>query len=291
VIAAFIYLKTKDKFIRYSLFFYVPFTLVVVFYTALSYIEANVPLIHQNVVIILQYFATTSLLALIFVVPVSVHYLSSVPHATTRNIIFGSIALITYMSYHFIEFVITEETFRRVGENLLQAIFIAVMIYSAITDMYYYKNVQDPVKKRFGKKGAILLGIFLPGLFYDMFFSEISPFRFYPILYCGFSIFFVHYFLTYYFHQSHIPENALPAEDFFEQYNISSREQEIVTLILKGYSNQKIGETLYISLNTVKAHLRNIYPKFGVKSRYELITLVKDVQGNPSTGTEHSSPQ
>jgi DNA-binding CsgD family transcriptional regulator len=205
-----------------------------------------------------------------------VHYLSSVSHATTRNIIFGSIALISYMSYHFIEFVMTEETLKRFGGNLLQAIFISVMIYCVVIDVSYHRKINDPVKKNIERKGTIFFGISLPGLLYDFVLTDISPFRFYPILYCGLSIIFTHYFLTYYSHQSYVPENALPEEDFFEQYNISPREQEIVILVLKGYSNQKIGETLYISLNTVKAHLRNIYPKFGIKSRYELITLVKD---------------
>ena len=50
-------------------------------------------------------------------------------------------------------------------------------------------------------------------------------------------------------------------------------------LVLKGYSNQKIAETLFISLHTVKSHLRNIYPKFEVNSRYELITLFQNPSG------------
>jgi DNA-binding NarL/FixJ family response regulator len=71
----------------------------------------------------------------------------------------------------------------------------------------------------------------------------------------------------------------MPAEDLFQQYHISPREQEVIELILQGYSNTKIAETLFISLNTVKKHVRNIYPKFGVGSRYELIAFFK----NPSS--------
>ena len=117
----------------------------------------------------------------------------------------------------------------------------------------------------------------LPGLCHDMFLSDLSAFRFYPLLYCGFSIFFTITFLQVYTHH-HAPlsEKALPPEDFFAKYNISAREQEIVILVVQGYSNQKIAETLFISLNTVKAHLRNIYPKFDIKSRYELITLINN---------------
>jgi len=48
---------------------------------------------------------------------------------------------------------------------------------------------------------------------------------------------------------------------------LSERELEILQLIAGGLSNQEIGSQLYLSLNTVKAHTRNIYGKLGVKSR------------------------
>ena len=48
---------------------------------------------------------------------------------------------------------------------------------------------------------------------------------------------------------------------------LSEREREILQLIANGLTNQKIGARLYLSLNTVKAHTRNIYGKLGVNSR------------------------
>jgi len=48
---------------------------------------------------------------------------------------------------------------------------------------------------------------------------------------------------------------------------LSERELEILQLIAGGLSNQEIGSQLYLSLNTVKAHTRNIYGKLGVNSR------------------------
>ncbi len=50
---------------------------------------------------------------------------------------------------------------------------------------------------------------------------------------------------------------------------LSSREQEILCLTATGVSNKEISQQLYISINTVKVHLRNIYAKLEVSSRTE----------------------
>jgi DNA-binding CsgD family transcriptional regulator len=52
---------------------------------------------------------------------------------------------------------------------------------------------------------------------------------------------------------------------------LSKREQEVVNLLLEGKSNKLIASALGISLSTVEFHLKNIYAKFQVGSRTELI--------------------
>ena len=51
---------------------------------------------------------------------------------------------------------------------------------------------------------------------------------------------------------------------------LSDREKEIVQLLAQGYRNKEIGEKLFISEQTVKNHLHNIFDKLGVSDRLEL---------------------
>jgi len=54
---------------------------------------------------------------------------------------------------------------------------------------------------------------------------------------------------------------------------LTPREIEITILIIKGYTNKDIASKLFVSPNTVKTHLRNIYNKFGVSKKKELVRL------------------
>ena len=58
---------------------------------------------------------------------------------------------------------------------------------------------------------------------------------------------------------------------------LTPREQEVLQLILSGKSNREIAGALFISESTVKTHVRNIFSKYDVGSRAELIsTLLKN---------------
>jgi DNA-binding NarL/FixJ family response regulator len=52
---------------------------------------------------------------------------------------------------------------------------------------------------------------------------------------------------------------------------LTSREREILSLVCKGYSKFQIAEELYLSPNTVKAHIRSILGKFGLKNTKQII--------------------
>jgi DNA-binding CsgD family transcriptional regulator len=60
-----------------------------------------------------------------------------------------------------------------------------------------------------------------------------------------------------------------------EQYELTARETEILGYLASGHGSAYISETLYISPNTVRTHVHNLYGKLGVGSREEIIALVR----------------
>ena len=66
---------------------------------------------------------------------------------------------------------------------------------------------------------------------------------------------------------------------------LSSREQEVVKLLLEGKSNKLIASALGISGSTVEFHLKNIYAKVQVSSRMELVLKL-----GQSTGAGKRAP-
>jgi two-component system, NarL family, nitrate/nitrite response regulator NarL len=61
-------------------------------------------------------------------------------------------------------------------------------------------------------------------------------------------------------------ENGVRGKD----YGLTTRELEIVTLVVAGYSNPDIAQRCSISEQTVKHHISNIFDKLGVSNRLEL---------------------
>jgi DNA-binding NarL/FixJ family response regulator len=55
-----------------------------------------------------------------------------------------------------------------------------------------------------------------------------------------------------------------------ERSPLSAREREIVGLVAQGYKNKEMAEKMFISEQTVKNHLHNIFDKLGVSDRLEL---------------------
>lgn len=53
--------------------------------------------------------------------------------------------------------------------------------------------------------------------------------------------------------------------------HLTERESEIVALITQGHSNAEIADIVYLSVNSIKSHIRSAYRKMGVSNRVEAV--------------------
>lgn len=82
-----------------------------------------------------------------------------------------------------------------------------------------------------------------------------------------------HVFLTQLYEMPPVKQDAA-IESFIRIDLLTERESEIAALLLKGKTYKMIAGELYLSENTVKTHVKNIYSKFNIQSKVELVRLL-----------------
>lgn len=60
-----------------------------------------------------------------------------------------------------------------------------------------------------------------------------------------------------------------------KQYRLSPREAEVTLLLARGYTLPQISKALFISLDTVRSHSKNIYRKLAIHKKEELVELIE----------------
>ncbi|ARU59344.1 hypothetical protein OLMES_5364 [Oleiphilus messinensis] len=71
--------------------------------------------------------------------------------------------------------------------------------------------------------------------------------------------------------EANIPSEASPYSNLQLSEPLTRRETQVLELMSKGLGNKAIADSLFISLNTLKVHIRNLYSKFGVDNRTKLL--------------------
>lgn len=82
-------------------------------------------------------------------------------------------------------------------------------------------------------------------------------------------------------------EHYRTAEDSLEsrctraarEHDLTRREEEVLALLLQGCTRSEIARELYVSGDTVKTHIRNLYRKTGVTGKDELVRIFDGESG------------
>lgn len=75
-----------------------------------------------------------------------------------------------------------------------------------------------------------------------------------------------------------IRKTELQPKSVPDQYNLTTREREILDLLAEGQSYQQVADKLFISYGTVRKHVENTYRKLEVHGKVEAIRKITDGQ-------------
>lgn len=67
-------------------------------------------------------------------------------------------------------------------------------------------------------------------------------------------------------------KRSAPSTEYLGYFKVTTKkEQEVLSLVCMGLSNNEVAERLSVSINTIKMHLQNIYKKTKIKNRSQLL--------------------
>lgn len=74
-----------------------------------------------------------------------------------------------------------------------------------------------------------------------------------------------------------IVKASLSYEKIAKDYDLTTREKDILELIVQGLNNNEIADKLFISIHTVKSHVENIFRKMKVSRRTSLLNKINEL--------------
>ena len=66
-------------------------------------------------------------------------------------------------------------------------------------------------------------------------------------------------------------------DTFEKKYNLTAREKEIALLMISDFDNSAISKKLFLTIETIKSHRKNIYSKTGVNNVLKLYKLMNHI--------------
>jgi two-component system response regulator NreC len=72
------------------------------------------------------------------------------------------------------------------------------------------------------------------------------------------------------------PEQKSPQKNTTNIEPLTAREEEVLKLIVQGYTNKQVAEELSISIRTVEGHRANLTEKLGIRSRVDLLRYARE---------------
>jgi DNA-binding CsgD family transcriptional regulator len=155
-------------------------------------------------------------------------------------------------------------------------LFIFVIGFCLIVMLKNLNSIEDKRARASCIAIIIVSAAMLPAIMLAIFFPSLKPLM-YGIYFLAFSITIMTFLFMEFTTRNRDVLHAkkeLSLGDL-EAYHITEREFGVIQLISQGFTNKEIASELNISANTVNNHVANIFSKTKVRSRIDLLNLLK----------------
>lgn len=86
-----------------------------------------------------------------------------------------------------------------------------------------------------------------------------------------------YYYMTLSDQNTRNSKHGISKKIMMSKHGISSKEFELIELIIQGKSNQQVADELFISINTVRTHIKSIYRKLNINNQRDLLIFYNNL--------------
>lgn len=222
------------------------------------------------------------LILLLFATPYFIHHLTNDEKSKSKNMTIAAIGIILFVFNMMFIYLEPNKIENNLRILIKDAVFLSIILYCILIIASYYTRLDDSDEKKFFRKIVFLLLLLLPAIISDTFFLEYIKLKFFPIVYVLIGLMFFNYYVKI-IRESlqnlgivnlQLNIKKFPKEILAKKYGLTRREIEVVELLREGKAYLSIAEELYISVNTVKSHIKKAYQKLSVGNRMELANII-----------------
>ncbi|MEM7306984.1 MAG: helix-turn-helix transcriptional regulator [Planctomycetota bacterium] len=219
------------------------------------------------------------LYGLMLTLPLLAHRVFRV-EARRRERVLIAVVVVALGLQHLTEYALGSTPWDERGDRFEDGVLILLVAYALWVACS--RLAADEARRPLAPRLFALLLLGTLGTAYDLYLGEATGWRLYPLWYCTASV-----LLTWTLVRSGpAAEASAPAAGprAEEGWGLSERESEVAGQVALGLSNKEVAAALHISTNTVKTHLRRIFDKAGIQSRFELIARMSGSRGGHPPG-------
>lgn len=255
---------------KYYLVFQISITFILIIYALMLYADVFLEAYSPVIRIVYTALLYANIAFLIYFIPYFTTWVITIPWSVPARIVFISLS-VAFVTISTLELTIGPiSSFRAI----LMGLFFGVFAFNIGVLIKNLKLIKDKDARTISTAFIILSSLMVPFILIDTF-IRIEGLATLPIYYFWISLIILIYLVNYFVK---IPESTGMVIDgrMVERFRITGREREIIEQIRQGLTSKEIADELDISVNTVNNHIANIYAKTEVRSRIDLLNVLKE---------------